>query len=146
MRESFEMNSKSDNQSSASLKHLPKLEYIADQPLHRAVSSSNASENIMTQTEQYKGFSDELDENKAKTLHKIGQLAKRNPFVPIGVLVTVGVLGRGLFAMKSKDQGKSQRMMRYRVAAQGFTVIALVIGTVAAQFVYKPDSIEKKIH
>ena len=144
------MDTKGKDEKTAPLKQLPKLEYIINQPLHHvnSASSSNSGSyleppsNLMIQKEQFKQFSDEIDENKAKTLQKVKTLTKQNPFVPIGVLVTVGILGNGLFAMKNKDKHKSQRMMRYRVAAQGFTVIALVIGTMATQYFYKTDSNE----
>lgn len=83
-------------------------------------------------------FYDEINQRQTKTWEKIYTNAKYNPFVPLGVLVTVGVLFNGLWAMKSKDRAKSQRMMRYRIAAQGSTVIALVVGTMASQYFYRP--------
>ncbi|KAK9890664.1 hypothetical protein WA026_012021 [Henosepilachna vigintioctopunctata] len=53
---------------------------------------------------------------------------KENPLVPIGCIVTSCCLGFGLYTFKTGDRRMSQLMMRSRVAAQGFTVFALVMG------------------
>jgi len=50
------------------------------------------------------------------------------PLVPIGALVTVGFLGSGLSAFHKGQKGKAQLLMRGRVVAQAFTVIAMGIG------------------
>lgn len=42
--------------------------------------------------------------------------------------MTAGVLSVGLYSFRTGNQKLSQLMMRSRVAAQGLTVIALVIG------------------
>ena len=55
---------------------------------------------------------------------------KENPFVPIGLGLTIGALSYGLYQMKTGDRVMSQRMMRLRVAAQSFTVIALITGVI----------------
>ena len=51
-----------------------------------------------------------------------------NLFVPIGLVLTVFCLGNGLRHMRLRNTRKSQLMMRGRVMAQGFTVVALVGG------------------
>jgi len=43
-------------------------------------------------------------------------------------LVTLGVLGVGLKSMYDGNRLKSQMMMRGRIAAQGFTVVAILGG------------------
>ncbi|CAI6350601.1 unnamed protein product [Macrosiphum euphorbiae] len=53
---------------------------------------------------------------------------KENPLVPIGALVTVGFLSVGLKSMYDGNRVRSQMMMRGRIAAQGFTVIAILGG------------------
>jgi hypothetical protein len=73
-------------------------------------------------------------------MEKLKRAIKSNPFVPLGALITAGVLARGLFAMKQKDTVTSQAMMRWRVGAQGVTVLALVIGTFAAQLKYSSEA------
>ncbi|RWS04012.1 respiratory supercomplex factor 1-like protein [Dinothrombium tinctorium] len=49
-----------------------------------------------------------------------------NPLVPIGIAATTFFLCRGLGYMLKKDVKKQQLMMRSRVAAQGFTIVALL--------------------
>ncbi|KAJ8948164.1 hypothetical protein NQ318_009256 [Aromia moschata] len=51
-----------------------------------------------------------------------------NPYVPIGAAATTAALGYGLWSFKNGKKQMSQYMMRTRVAAQGFTVLALVLG------------------
>jgi len=46
----------------------------------------------------------------------------------LGALVTVGFLGVGLKSMYDGNRVRSQMMMRGRIAAQGFTVVALLGG------------------
>uniref|UniRef100_A0AC35TWJ9 HIG1 domain-containing protein n=1 Tax=Rhabditophanes sp. KR3021 TaxID=114890 RepID=A0AC35TWJ9_9BILA len=58
--------------------------------------------------------------------------ALNNPFVPLGMLSTVGCLLGMLVATKNRDPPKAQLYMRGRVAAQGFTIIALVCGGLSA--------------
>jgi len=45
-----------------------------------------------------------------------------------GLGLTVAALSYGLWTMKTGDRIMSQKMMRVRVAAQSFTVIALLCG------------------
>ncbi|KAG0728598.1 HIG1 domain family member 2A, mitochondrial [Chionoecetes opilio] len=51
-----------------------------------------------------------------------------NPFVPIGCGLTTLALCYGLYGFSRGRHGSSQKMMRLRVAAQGFTVVALMMG------------------
>ncbi|CAL0306824.1 unnamed protein product [Lupinus luteus] len=53
---------------------------------------------------------------------------KRNPFVPLGALVTAGVLTAGLISFKRGNSHLGQQLMRARVVVQGATV-ALMVGT-----------------
>ena len=55
-----------------------------------------------------------------------------NPFIPVGVLATCFALGNGLRHLYKRDTRKQQTMMRLRVGAQGFTVVALIVGVVIA--------------
>ncbi|KAK5644354.1 hypothetical protein RI129_005654 [Pyrocoelia pectoralis] len=61
-------------------------------------------------------------------LDKMKRKTKENPFVPIGCVATAAALSYGLWAFRQGRPKMSQRMMRLRVAAQGFTIIAFVIG------------------
>lgn len=46
----------------------------------------------------------------------------------VGLIATVVILTNGVWSMTKGDRAKSQRLMRARVMAQGFTVAALVGG------------------
>jgi hypothetical protein len=89
-------------------------------------------------------FYAEVGEKKNRSYEKVVTFFKYNPFVPIGCLLTVGVLINGVYAMRAKDRVKSQRMMRYRVVAQGSTLIALCVGTMLANYLSDLDDPEKK--
>ena len=60
--------------------------------------------------------------DKAKWDRKMAE----NPWVPIGTAVTTGVLIMGLVSFATKRTRYGQLLMRARVAAQGFTVFALI--------------------
>jgi len=55
-----------------------------------------------------------------------------NPFIPIGCGLTAGALGYGLWSFRKGNRKMSQNMMRLRVAAQGFTIVALMVGMFTA--------------
>ncbi|CAN6195761.1 unnamed protein product, partial [Urochloa humidicola] len=57
-----------------------------------------------------------------------GKKPVKNPFVPIGALVTAGVLTAGLISFRYGNSRLGQKLMRARVVAQGATV-ALMIGS-----------------
>ena len=144
------MNSSNNNNNGDKPKQLPKLEYVVNQPTVAAIQSPIGKSGYLapppppssssSSSTKMKSFSEELEDKSEQRMEHLKKLAKYNPLVPIGCLVTIGVLGNGILAMKNKDKNKSQRMMRYRVGAQGITVIALVIGTMATQFITDIDS------
>ncbi|ROV91540.1 hypothetical protein VMCG_09426 [Cytospora schulzeri] len=57
----------------------------------------------------------------------IGRM-KREPLVPLGCLLTVAAFTNAYRAMRKGDHHQVQRMFRARVAAQAFTVVAMVAG------------------
>ncbi|XP_056151174.1 HIG1 domain family member 2A, mitochondrial [Lampris incognitus] len=57
---------------------------------------------------------------------------KENPFVPVGCLGTAGFLLYGLRAFKQGKTRQSQLLMRGRIFAQGFTVVAIIVGVVTS--------------
>jgi len=67
---------------------------------------------------------------------KLMRKFKENPLIPIGCLLTTGFLVNGLFKFGRRDMAGSQKMMRGRIAAQGFTIFAL-LGGVGAQIKQK---------
>lgn len=56
--------------------------------------------------------------------------SKENPFVPIGCTATVAALVYGIYSFSQGRSLMSNYMMRARVAAQGFTIIAIVAGLI----------------
>ncbi|KAK2849343.1 hypothetical protein Q5P01_009177 [Channa striata] len=62
---------------------------------------------------------------------KLIRKTKENPFVPVGCLGTAGALMYGLRAFHQGKTRQSQLLMRGRILAQGFTVVALVVGVLA---------------
>ena len=73
-------------------------------------------------------------------------LFKHVPFVPIGCVVTAGILASGLgnFAKvgSRKNSIKSQKLMRARVLAQGVTVAFLAWGTFYANYQAKERELD----
>lgn len=61
-------------------------------------------------------------------LQKVLRRLKEEPLVPIGCLLTVAAFTNAYRAMRKGDHAKVQRMFRARVAAQAFTVVAMVAG------------------
>ncbi|XP_076018907.1 HIG1 domain family member 2A, mitochondrial [Genypterus blacodes] len=59
---------------------------------------------------------------------KFMRKTKENPLVPIGCLGTAGALTYGLRAFLKGNTRQSQMLMRGRIFAQGFTVVAIVVG------------------
>lgn len=78
-------------------------------------------------------FYDELQQNQSVS-EKFMKMFKKNPLVPMGCLATAVILCRGIWSMKTGNKAKSQQMMRYRVIAQGATVLALITGTIMAPY------------
>ncbi|KAL5720328.1 RING-H2 finger protein atl48 [Ranunculus cassubicifolius] len=69
-------------------------------------------------------------ESSSSEIEDIFQSKKRvkNPFVPIGALLTAGVLTAGLISFRQGNSQLGQKLMRARVVVQGATV-ALMVGT-----------------
>ncbi|KAK7793544.1 hypothetical protein R5R35_000385 [Gryllus longicercus] len=64
---------------------------------------------------------------------------KENPLVPIGCTVTLGALTYGLWSFRHGRSQMSQYMMRLRIVAQGFTIVAMLVGIGLAAKRAKPD-------
>ncbi|KAK1310212.1 RING-H2 finger protein ATL48 [Acorus calamus] len=57
-----------------------------------------------------------------------GKKTVKNPLVPIGALLTAGVLTAGIISFKHGNSQLGQKLMRARVVVQGATV-ALMVGS-----------------
>ncbi|XP_005376431.1 PREDICTED: HIG1 domain family member 2A, mitochondrial [Chinchilla lanigera] len=71
---------------------------------------------------------------KEKFLRK----TRENPVVPIGCLGTAAALTYGLYSFHQGHSQRSQLMMRVRIAAQGFTVAAILLGLAASAMKSRP--------
>ncbi|XP_007463130.1 PREDICTED: HIG1 domain family member 2A-like [Lipotes vexillifer] len=71
---------------------------------------------------------------KEKFLRK----TRENPMVPIGCLGTAAALTYGLYCFHRGQSQRSQLMMRTRIAAQGFTVVAILMGLAASTMKSRP--------
>ena len=65
---------------------------------------------------------------KETGLQKVVRRLKEEPLIPIGCILTVAAFTNAYRAMRRGDHQKVQRMFRARVAAQAFTVVAMVAG------------------
>ncbi|OLN92752.1 Respiratory supercomplex factor 1, mitochondrial [Colletotrichum chlorophyti] len=74
-----------------------------------------------------------FDENSEfydeRTLHKIFRKLKEEPLVPLGCGLTVFAFVSAWKAIRRGDSAQANKMFRARVAAQGFTVFAMVAGS-----------------
>ena len=62
------------------------------------------------------------------SLDKLKRKSLAQPYVPLGVAVTVYILIQGLRAFRRGDQAQSQKLMRWRVFAQGATIFGIGLG------------------
>ncbi|KAK4236471.1 hypoxia induced protein conserved region-domain-containing protein [Achaetomium macrosporum] len=73
-------------------------------------------------------FDDNADFYNESGAQKVFRRLKEEPLIPIGCILTIAAFVNAYRAMRRGDHHKVQRMFRARVAAQGFTVLAMVAG------------------
>ncbi|EJT80897.1 altered inheritance-mitochondria protein 31 [Gaeumannomyces tritici R3-111a-1] len=73
-------------------------------------------------------FDEDPDFYNENAFQKISRKLKQQPLVPLGCILTVAAFTNAYRAMRRGDHSRMNRMFRYRVAAQGFTVLAMVFG------------------
>jgi len=67
--------------------------------------------------------------NKDGFFYKLKSKAKHDPLVPVGMILTSGVLFGGLYSMVAGNSAQlSQKFMRARVVAQAATVVVMCTG------------------
>ncbi|KAM6224922.1 HIG1 domain family member 2A, mitochondrial [Rhynchocyon petersi] len=74
------------------------------------------------------GFSPSVYKDSESFKEKFLRKTRENPMVPIGCLGTATALSYGLYCFHRGQSQRSQLMMRTRIAAQGFTVAAILMG------------------
>ncbi|XP_020034526.1 HIG1 domain family member 2A, mitochondrial [Castor canadensis] len=78
------------------------------------------------------GFLPTVYSNPEGFKEKFIRKTRENPMVPIGCLGTAAALTYGLYCFHRGHSQRSQLMMRTRIAAQGFTVAAILLGLAAS--------------
>uniref|UniRef100_A0A8D2HPH5 HIG1 domain-containing protein n=2 Tax=Urocitellus parryii TaxID=9999 RepID=A0A8D2HPH5_UROPR len=84
------------------------------------------------------GFSPSIYSNPEGFKEKFLRKTRENPMVPIGCLGTAAALTYGLYCFHRGHSQRSQLMMRTRIAAQGFTVAAILLGLAASAMKSRP--------
>ncbi|QSZ30953.1 hypothetical protein DSL72_000512 [Monilinia vaccinii-corymbosi] len=74
----------------------------------------------------FDGDTDFYEENPWR---KIARRMKEEPLIPLGCLLTTLALIGATRSMRAGDHNRTQRMFRARIYAQGFTVLAMVAGS-----------------
>lgn len=78
---------------------------------------------------------------------KVVRKTKNEPLVPLGALVTTGFLLAGFRSFTQGRKHQAQMLMRGRVLAQGFTVIAMGVGAFLGMKPHeRPQSMEEVLH
>lgn len=75
-----------------------------------------------------------------KRLGKLWRRLKEEPLIPIGCAATVYALYQATKSIRQGDHHQTNRMFRARIYAQGFTLVALVAGSIF----YKDDRLKRK--
>ncbi|TWU76188.1 Respiratory supercomplex factor 1, mitochondrial [Metarhizium rileyi] len=74
-------------------------------------------------------FDDNEEFFNERPMQKVVRKLKEEPLVPLGIGLTVFAFVNAYRALRRGDSRQANRMFRARVAAQGFTVIAMVAGS-----------------
>uniref|UniRef100_A0A671EWM0 HIG1 domain-containing protein n=1 Tax=Rhinolophus ferrumequinum TaxID=59479 RepID=A0A671EWM0_RHIFE len=94
----------------------------------RVAGTARFSPTIPSWGPSHTGIYSSLESFKEKFLRK----TRENPTVPVGCLGTAAALTYGLYCFHRGQSQRSQLMMRTRIAAQGFTVAAILLGLAAS--------------
>jgi len=106
-----------------------KVEKGLEEP--QKTDAGSAAEFEWIQLNQTLGEQRSTEDTKVETSKdKMKRKFQENPLIPIGFLATAGCLIVGLGKFARKDSHGSQMMMRGRIAAQGFTIFAMLGGVV----------------
>ena len=86
-----------------------------------------------------------MNQNEETFNEKLVRKFSKEPLVPLGCIITAGVLGSGIRAFSKGNSKLSQKFMRARVVAQGLTVAAIVFGAGLGLKPDRPKSFEEKL-
>ncbi|EAW77911.1 HIG1 hypoxia inducible domain family member 2B [Homo sapiens] len=79
----------------------------------------------------FEGLSPTVYSNPEGFKEKFLRKTRENPVVPIGFLCTAAVLTNGLYCFHQGNSQCSRLMMHTQIAAQGFTIAAILLGLAA---------------
>ncbi|CAK4033924.1 Respiratory supercomplex factor 1, mitochondrial [Lecanosticta acicola] len=74
-------------------------------------------------------FDDEADFYEESRWAKLKRRLVEEPLIPLGCALTCWALYEATRSMKSGDKYRTNRMFRRRIYAQGFTILAMVMGS-----------------
>ncbi|KAM4058767.1 hypoxia induced protein [Hirsutella rhossiliensis] len=74
-------------------------------------------------------FDGNQDFYNERPMQKVTRKLKEEPLVPLGICLTVFAFVNAYRALRRGDSQQANKMFRARVAAQGFTVVAMVAGS-----------------
>ncbi|KAM0455327.1 hypothetical protein ACHAO4_004209 [Trichoderma viride] len=80
-------------------------------------------------TGQFPSSFDDEEAYNEKPMHKVKRKLKEEPLVPLGIGLTVLAFVNAYRALRKGDSRQANKMFRARIAAQGFTVVAMVAGS-----------------
>ena len=72
----------------------------------------------------------ELDHESESQYQRLTRKFKEEPLVPLGILGTCAALFAASVSIRRGNQGSANKYFRWRIYAQGFTVLAMVGGSV----------------
>ncbi|KAJ4329228.1 Respiratory supercomplex factor 1, mitochondrial [Fusarium piperis] len=78
-------------------------------------------------------FDDDQDFYNERPMQKVFRKIKEEPLIPLGIGLTSLAFVNAYRALRRGDSKQANRMFRARVAAQGFTVIAMLAGSMYYQ-------------
>ena len=85
-------------------------------------------------------FDDNPDFFQEQRLSKIWRKLKQEPLIPLGCVATSYALYQATKSIRQGDHHQTNRMFRARIYAQGFTLIAIVAGSIF----YKDERMKRK--
>jgi len=74
-------------------------------------------------------FDDDNEFYEENRLQKLTRRLKEEPLIPLGCLLTCMALLGATRSIRSGDHNRANRMFRARIYAQGFTLVAMVVGS-----------------
>ena len=88
-----------------------------------------------------------VDQRPRKSLLQLlGEKCKEQPLVPMGVVLTCSALYLAARALRARDSRLANRMFFWRVGFQGFTLLALLGGTIWYKEQREAKSREQVLH